>query len=61
MKAPGGMVREKGFVVGISGDQGKTWKLVSGDPARIRTLLPNLLPANLELPEIAPPVFEKGR
>jgi RNA polymerase sigma factor (sigma-70 family) len=60
MKAPGGKVREKGFVVGISGDQGKTWTLVSGDPARIRTLLPNLLPANLELPEIAPPVFEKG-
>src|SRR5262249_29054036 len=44
LKGMGGKVTQEGFVIGISGDQGKSWTFVSGDPAKIKLLLPNLLP-----------------
>jgi len=59
LKGMGGMVTQEAFVIGISGDQGKNWTFFSGDPAKIKTLLPRLLPEALKLPESRQPVFEK--
>src|SRR5262249_29211121 len=59
LRGMGGKVTEEAFVLGISGDQGQTWAFVSGDPARIKLLLPKLLPEALQLPECRQPVFEK--
>jgi len=38
--------------IGISGDGGKTWKFVIGDPAALKKHLPDLLPEELSLPAL---------
>jgi hypothetical protein len=43
------------LVVGISGDNGKTWRFVTGDPAAIRKNLPDLLPEDMKLPSLPYP------
>ncbi|HYV34402.1 MAG TPA: hypothetical protein VE988_01785 [Gemmataceae bacterium] len=62
MKAPGGKLLQKSFVVGISPDQGRNWTFIDGgtDVAKVRQFLPNL-PERLKLPEQQPPVFEKDK
>ena len=42
------------FMLGVSGDGGKTWKFVSGnvDPATLKTLLPAEAVAKLDLPAV---------
>jgi hypothetical protein len=51
MTAPQGKVSGTGFILGISTDDGKTWKFVDGapGPAEIRKLFPDI-PKKLELP-----------
>jgi hypothetical protein len=63
MKAPGGTLTVQGFMLGISGDMGKTWTFVDGakaDNEEFKKLLPNLPPA-LKLPKPEKPVFRKGQ
>ena len=60
MKAPGGKLLQKSFVIGVSSDQGKTWTFVNGDQEmkKIKQVLPDL-PDKLKLPERQKPTFEK--
>ena len=60
IKAPGGKLTSKTFVIGVSNDKAKTWVFVNGDgdPAELRKVLPNL-PPDLKFPEKQKPVFEK--
>ncbi len=60
MKAPGGRLLQKAFVIGVSGDTGKTWTFVNGDLdlAKVKLVLPKL-PEDLKLPKREKPVFEK--
>jgi hypothetical protein len=60
IKAPGGRLLQKSFVIGVSGDQGKSWAFVNGDleVKQVKQVLPNL-PGQLKLPEKQKPVFEK--
>jgi RNA polymerase sigma factor (sigma-70 family) len=60
MTGMGGRLIEEGFIVAISSNQGKTWSFVSGNPARMRELFPDLVPAGLRLPEVRPPKFERS-
>jgi hypothetical protein len=65
MKFPKGKVRVNSYLLGISGDGGKTWKLVDGnglaDKAAREKLLPKL-PAALKLPENQQPeIIEEGK
>jgi hypothetical protein len=61
MRIPNGKLRQRTFVIGISGDQGKTWTFLNdnGDPKQRHMLVPNL-PKALKLPEKSPPVIEKN-
>ena len=58
MNVPQGTLAAKTYVIGISGDNGKSWKFVNGakDMGRIKELLPNL-PDQLKLPEYQQPVL----
>jgi hypothetical protein len=58
--APGQKITQRTFVIGVSGDGGKTWTFINGDlgVAKVKQLLPNL-PKGLKLPENQPPVVEK--
>jgi hypothetical protein len=60
MKAPGGKLLQKSFVIGVSSDKGKSWSFVNGDMdiKKVKEFLPNL-PEDLKLPEKQKPVFEK--
>jgi len=60
MKAPGGKVLQKSFVIGVSSDRGKSWAFVNGDLdiKTVKKVLPTL-PDQLKLPEKQKPVFEK--
>lgn len=63
MKVPGGKATMKSFLLGISGDKGKTWTFVDGskigdDQKLTKKLLPNL-PEKLKLPKKEKPVFHK--
>jgi hypothetical protein len=60
MKAPGGRLLQKSFVIGVSGDAGKSWTFVNGDQQgeKLKKVLPNL-PEDLKLPKPEKPVFEK--
>ena len=60
MKAPGGKIHQKGFVIGVSRDKGKTWTFVNGDlgKQKVKQILPNL-PDKLKLPKKQKPEFEK--
>lgn len=60
LKAPGGKLRQKTFVIGISPDKGKAWTFVNGDldAKSVKQMLPNL-PDALKLPERQMPKFEK--
>jgi hypothetical protein len=60
IKIPGGKLTQRSFVIGVSGDAGKSWTFVNGDidAKTIRRVLPNL-PEKLKLPEKQKPVFEK--
>ena len=60
MKAPGGKIRQKSFVIGVSSDKGKSWTFVNGDLdiKKVKQVLPNL-PEQLKLPKRQTPVFEK--
>lgn len=62
MKAPGGKLHVNAFVIGISTDEGKSWKYVNGDLTHkmIKQVLPNL-PDELKLPAKKAPVFEKDK
>ena len=59
LKGMGGKVTQEAFVIGVSGDRGKSWTFISGDATKIKTLLPTLLPEGLKLPESRQPLFEK--
>lgn len=60
MKAPGGKLSSPGFVVGVSGDRGKTWGFVNNpkDPESLKLILPGL-PERLKIPERKEPTFRK--
>jgi hypothetical protein len=60
MKAPGGKLLQKSFVIGVSADQGKSWAFVNGDVdiKAVKQVLPNL-PEELKRPEKQKPVFKK--
>jgi hypothetical protein len=60
MKAPGGRLKSKSFVIGVSSDAGKTWTFVNGDVdlKSVKQVLPDL-PDKLKLPDKQKPVFEK--
>jgi hypothetical protein len=60
MKAPGGKLRGRSFVIGVSNDKGKSWVYINGDVdiKKVKELLPTL-PDKLKLPEKQQPVFEK--
>lgn len=62
MKAPGGKLHVNAFVIGVSNDEGKSWKYVNGDLAHkmIKQVLPNL-PEELKLPSKKAPIFEKDK
>ncbi len=55
MKTPQGVMEQRGFVVGVSSDLGKSWSFVDGSvgPEKIKQVLPDL-PAQLTLPEMQP-------
>jgi hypothetical protein len=60
MKAPGGKLTSKSFVIGVSPDAGKTWTFINGDMdiKSVKQVLPDL-PDKLKLPDKQKPVFEK--
>lgn len=60
LKAPGGKLFQKSYVIGVSNDRGKSWKFINGSIERkkIETVVPSL-PEELKLPEFQKPVFEK--
>ncbi len=61
MKAPGGYLAVKSFLLGVSPDKGKSWTFINGDKAHdatVKKFLPNL-PAELKLPKKEQPVFHK--
>jgi hypothetical protein len=60
MTAPGGKILQKSFVIGVSGDEGKSWVFVNGDVdiKQVKKVLPNL-PDELKRPEKQKPVFKK--
>jgi hypothetical protein len=62
MHCPGGTLRQKTCLIGISGDQGKSWTFLSGDGnAKLtKELLPNF-PATLKIPVKPEPVIEKDK
>lgn len=60
MKAPGGTLSIKSFLLGISSDKGKTWTFIDGAKANnlaLKTIVADL-PASLKLPEKEKPVFK---
>lgn len=62
VKAPGGRQIQDTFMIAVSGDEGQNWTFIDGPqltPKHIEALFPDFNEA-LELPETAPPVFEKG-
>jgi hypothetical protein len=61
LKSPDGRILLKGYLIGISSDQGRSWKYLDGrgDTKLIKKCLPNL-PEKLKLPEKQAPVVEKG-
>ena len=61
MKVPGGKARQGSFVIGVSGDMGKSWVFVNGDVDvnQLKQVLPTL-PNGLKLPEKQKLVIEKG-
>ena len=60
MKAPGGRLLQKSFVIGVSSDAGKSWTFANGDLdiAKLKLVLPKL-PDELKVPKREKPVFEK--
>ena len=60
IKAPGGRILQKGFVIGVSSNRGKSWTFVTADQdvKQLKKILPNL-PEQLKLPKREKPVFEK--
>jgi hypothetical protein len=61
MTASGGKIHQKSFVIGVSGDKGKTWTFVdAGDKDRkaLKQILTDL-PEKHKLPEKEKPVIEK--
>jgi hypothetical protein len=60
IKVPGGKLLQKSFVIGVSGDRGKSWSFVNGDldVKQVKAVLPHL-PEKLKLPEKQKPVFVK--
>jgi hypothetical protein len=64
MKAPGGKLTGKTYLLAISTDKGKTWAFVDGaglqDEGLRKKALPNL-PARLKLPKVEKPTFEKDK
>lgn len=62
MNAPNGKILAKSYTLGISTDQGKTWKFVEGaglkNEEMRRKVLPKL-PAKLKLPEYEKPMLIK--
>lgn len=64
MKVPGGTITSKSFLLGVSTDEGKTWKFVDGsgiggNEKLLKEVLPNL-PKELKLPKKEKPVFQKA-
>jgi hypothetical protein len=57
---PGKRALQNSFVIGVSGDGGKTWSFVNGDldDKRLKLVLPNLPPA-LKLPKRERPTIQK--
>jgi len=64
MTTPEGKGVQKGYLLGLSTDAGKSWKFVDGaglkDKKAREKVLPKL-PAKLELPELPPPTFTKDK
>jgi len=60
MKAPVGKLTQNTFVIGVSADDGKTWKFINGDLDRkvVRDILPHL-PQELKIPDREMPKIEK--
>lgn len=57
MKVPQGHLRQRSFLVGVSSDDGATWKFLDGAGLkgdRLRRLLPQF-PASLALPDVPDP------
>lgn len=64
MKAPGGRIVARSYLLGISPDAGKTWTFIDGSGLRTaerRKLILPRLPAKLELPEFRKPEFIKEK
>lgn len=60
LKTPMGKLTQETFVIGVTADDGKSWKFVNGDldPKVVRDSLPNL-PKDFKLPERQMPKLEK--
>lgn len=60
MTLPGGRVKSQGMLIGVSGDNGKTWVFVDAAPGRdrIKQVLPDL-PDAIVFPKKEPPVLIK--
>ena len=56
MRVPKGVMRQRAFVIGVSPDNGQSWRYASGDVSK--AALPDL-PASLKLPEKQKPVVTK--
>lgn len=62
LKSPAGKVVQKSYLLGISGDGGKTWKFADGAgiaDKRVRERVLPKLPTKLELPEPSKPEVVK--
>jgi hypothetical protein len=60
MKAPGNRITAKGFLLGVSGDDGATWTFLDGAKGEkpLRTILPEI-PQDLKFPSPQKPKIEK--
>ena len=60
MKTPTGKLKQKSYLLGVSGDGGRSWTFVDGselNEERLRTVAPNV-PKELKLPAAEKPVIE---
>ena len=60
MKRPEGTMHQSSFLVGVSGDKGKSWRFVDGaglDEDKVKSVLPKL-PSQMKLPPREEPTLE---
>ncbi len=62
IKAPTARIKMKSFLLGVSTDDGKTWKFLDGNPGEenLRKILPEI-PKDMKLPEKTKPEIERAK